>query len=145
MFDAFGGSAMRFRCMRGYWNPVEVNSQDGAQVVFRCRECSVRTCDCLQAVAGSNTEPDTIAVLAAALGEMLDIKPGSIRKQRIECTNRYAKRGLRALVAALCDEIKAARDVGHGFYAIARVISENGPHIDQHTLRGYFREMEAGA
>lgn len=84
----------RFRCLRGFWNPVEVNSQDGAQVVFRCRECSVRTCDCLQAVGGDNTEPDTIAVLAAALGEMLDIKPGTIRKQRIRSCKtevRYAE------------------------------------------------------
>lgn len=145
MFGALGESTMRFRCMKGYWNPIEVNSREGAQMVFRCGECSVRTCDCLQAVAGDNVEPYTIAVLAVALREMLDIKPGTIRKQRIECVDRYAKRGLRTLVAALFDEIKAARDVGHGFYSIARVISENGPHIDQNTLRGYFREMEAGA
>lgn len=133
---------MRFQCMKGYWNPVKVNSRDGAQIIFRCEECSVRTCDCLQAVGGDNVDPDTIAVLAVALDEMLDIKPGTIRGQRRECADRYAKRGLRNLVVALYDEIRAARNAGHGFYSIARVISENGPHIAHSTLRGYF--MEAG-
>lgn len=132
---------MRFRCRYGFWKPIEINSKEGAQLVFHCKECAVRTADCLQAVFGDNS---SITALAGALDAMRNIKPGTIRIPQTWCENRYAKRGLREVVTALYNEIKAAHDAGHGFGVIAKVISVFGPHISATMLRCYFREMEAG-
>lgn len=133
---------MRFRCRYGFWKPIEINSKGGAQIVFHCKECAVRTADCLQAVFGDNS---SITALAGALDAMRNIKPGTMRIPQTWCENRYANRGLREVVTALYNEIKAAHDAGHGFGVIAKVISVFGPHISVTTLRCYFREMEAGA
>ena len=111
-------------------------------MIFRCDECAVCTQDCLH-VDNNEVNSESVAKVAAALREMLNIKPGTIRKKQIPYPDRFAKRGLKNLVASLFEEIKATRDAGHGFYSIARVISESGPHIDQNTLRLYFRTMEA--
>jgi hypothetical protein len=133
---------MRFKCARGFWRPIEINSKEGAQLVFHCAECAVRTTDCLQAVFGDNS---SITALAGALDAMRNIKPGTIRIPQTWCENRYAKRGLREVVATLYDEIKAAHDAGHGFGEIAKVISVFGPHISSTTLKCYFRKMGAEA
>ncbi len=133
---------MRFKCAHDFWSPIEINTKEGAQIVFRCVECAVRTADCLQSVFGDNS---SITDLAGALDAMRNIKPGTIRIPQTWCENRYANRGLREVVAVLHDEIKAAHDAGHGFGDIAKVISVFGPHISSTTLRCYFREMGAGA
>ena len=133
---------MRFKCARGFWKPIEINTKEGAELVFHCAECAVRTTDCLQAVFEDNS---SITDLAGALDAMRNIKPGTIRIPQTWCENRYANRRLRKVVAALYDEIKAAHDAGHGFGEISKVISVFGPHISATTLRCYFREMGAEA
>ena len=133
---------MRFKCARGFWSPIEINTKEGAQLVFHCKECAVRTTDCLQSIFGDGSSTTT---LAEALSAMQNVKPGAIRIPQSWCENRYAKRGLREVVAALYNEVKAAHDAGHGFGDIAKVISVFGPYISSTTLRCYFRDMGSGA
>lgn len=131
----------KFNCLKGYWNPIEVNSRQVARMIFRCDECAVCTQTCLDENFGTpkdEVNSESIAKAAAALRELLNLKPGSIQKKRVPCADRFAKRGLKTLVVSLFSEIQSVRNMGHGFPAIARVISENGPHIDPSTLRTYF-------
>ena len=134
----------KFRCLKGYWDfPVEVETSQDAQVIFRCSECVMNDSHCfgwieaLHSTVGKMPSPpfseeEKEARVVSALELLAQARPKK--------TGR-ARRNLRGYVAAYYDEILPARNAGHGFPTIAQVMTENGVVISQTRLQEYFNDI----
>ena len=143
----------KFRCLKGYWDfPVEVETSQDAQVIFRCSECVMNDSHCLGWVEAlhsttgempsppfSEEEKETRVVSALEL--LAQSRPKRMKLTRASNDTGRARRNLRGYVAAYYDEILSARNAGHGFPTIAQVMTENGVVISHSTLQEYFNDI----
>lgn len=133
----------RFRCLRGFWDfPVDVDDVTSAQIIFRCGECCVCTGHCLGVGKGESQTP--FGDLSRALRELSNTAPARVPvglrlKSTAPCGG--PSRNLSGIVQQHYEDIVAARNKGHSFYAIAEVFCEHGIAISRSSLQVNYRKI----
>ena len=135
----------RFRCLRGFWDfPLDVDSVATARIIFRCGECCVCTGQCLGVGNGESQTP--FGDLSKALQELSNTAPTRVPIWlRLKSTAPVGglSRNLSGLVQQHYEEIVAARNKGHSFYAIAEVFCEHGVEMSRSSLQVNYRKIGA--